>query len=190
MGAPRRNRKKFNKPKNTYNTARIEGDRALIKEYGLKNMHELWSTQTELSRLRRNVRILLAGTPEAEKRRGQIVQKLAKLGIVNDNVELEKLLDLKEVDFLEKRLQSRVYKKGLAKSMKQARQIIVHGFISINGKKVDRPGYMVRVAEDNMIGYYRPISLEAKEQESREEKITAEEPVEEGVAATAEPAAE
>ncbi len=162
MGAPKRNRKKFSKPKNTYNTARIESDRAMIKEYGLKNMHELWGAQTELSRVRSNVRILLAGMPGAEKRKADIVGRLAKLGIVNENVEIEKLLDLKETDLLERRLESRVFKKGLAKSMKQARQIIVHGFISVNGTKVNKPGYMVKVNEDSMIGYYKPIDLEAK----------------------------
>jgi ribosomal protein S4(archaeal type)/S9(eukaryote cytosolic type) len=163
MGAPKRNRKKFSKPKNIYNTARIEADRAMIKEYGLKNMHELWAAQTELSRLRSNVRVLLAGgTPGADKRRADILGRLVTLGIVDGNVGLERLLDLKETDLLERRLESRVFKKGLAKSMKQARQLIVHGFISINGTRVDKPGYTVRISEDNMIGYYKPIDLEVK----------------------------
>lgn len=158
MGAPRRNRKKFSKPRDRYNIPRIEADRSVIKEYGLKNMHELWSAQTELSRLRGNVRMLLAGTSD-ESTRAHIVSRLSKLGIVSSDVELEKLLDLKANNLLERRLQSRVFRRGLARSMKQARQLIAHGFISIDGVKVNRPGYMVRLTEDDRIGYYKPIDI-------------------------------
>ncbi|MCL5007945.1 MAG: 30S ribosomal protein S4 [Candidatus Marsarchaeota archaeon] len=166
MGAPKRNRKKFNKPKNTFNLARIEEDRAMIKEYGLKNMHELWAVQTELSRIRRNVRILLAGSTGFETIRGNIVGRLSKLGIISSDVQLERLLDLKSSDILERRLQSRVFRKGLARSMRQARQLITHGFISINGKRVDKPGYMVTVEEESMMGYYKPIDISPQRAES------------------------
>lgn len=159
MGAPKRNRKKFNKPKNTFNLARIEEDRAIIKEYGLKNMHELWAVQTELSRIRRNVRILLAGSTGFERIRGNIVGRLARLGIVSSDVQLERLLDLRSSDILERRLQSRVFRKGLARSMRQARQLITHGYISINGERVNKPGYMVSVEEEGLIGYYKPIDI-------------------------------
>lgn len=171
MGAPRRNRKKFNKPKNMYNLIRIESDRAIIKEYGLKNMRELWMIQTELSRLRRNVRMLLAGTPGFEGVQEEIVSKLSRLGIVSDDVQLDLILGLKENDLLNRRLQSRVFKKGLARSMKQARQLITHGFISIEGVKVDRPGYVVRLTEEDRIGYYKPIKITPIKIEGEVEEI-------------------
>jgi len=159
MGAPRRNRKKFNKPKNVYNLIRIEADRALIKEYGLKNMRELWMVQTELSRLRRNVRMLLAGTPGLEGVQEGIVSRLFNLGIIGNDVQLDMILGLKEDDLLNRRLQSRVFRNGLARSMKQARQLITHGFISIEDIKIDRPGYVVRLKEEDRIGYYKPIKI-------------------------------
>lgn len=47
------------------------------------------------------------------------------------------------LQFLERRLDNVVYKLGLALSRRNARQMVAHGHILVNGKKVDRPGYLV-----------------------------------------------
>ena len=152
MGAPKRNKPKFEKPKNIWNLARINADNELLKEYGLKNMKELWKVQSDLSKLRNNVRLLLSGTG-SDSVANSIITRLVKLGVIPADSTLEKLLDLNESAFLSRRLQSVVFKKGLARSIKQARQLVVHGFISINGKKVNKPGYMVKAEEELKIGY-------------------------------------
>ena len=46
---------------------------------------------------------------------------------------------------LERRLDNIVYRLGLALSRRHARQLIVHGLISVNGKRLDRPGSLVSV---------------------------------------------
>ncbi|MQY07586.1 30S ribosomal protein S4 [Actinomadura macrotermitis] len=46
---------------------------------------------------------------------------------------------------LERRLDNAVYRAGFAKSRDMARQLIRHGHIRVNGKKVDIPSYLVRV---------------------------------------------
>ncbi len=46
---------------------------------------------------------------------------------------------------LELRLDNVVYRLGLAKTRRQARQIVVHGHIRVNGQKVDIPSYQVKV---------------------------------------------
>ncbi|HNV35287.1 MAG TPA: 30S ribosomal protein S4 [Bacillota bacterium] len=46
---------------------------------------------------------------------------------------------------LEMRLDNVVYRLGFAKSRPQARQIVTHGHISVNGNKVDIPSYLVSV---------------------------------------------
>ena len=158
MGAPKRNRRTFDKPKDIWNLARINTDNALIKEFGLKNMSELWKAQYELSRLRGNIRNLLAGTGTADTEK-HILGRLVRLGIAQEGTPLEKLLDLNEQAFLSRRLQTVVFKKGLARSMRQARQLIVHGFIAVNGRKVDRPGYMVLASEDQGVGYFKHIEI-------------------------------
>lgn len=46
---------------------------------------------------------------------------------------------------LESRLDNVVFRLGLAKTRPQARQMVSHAIISVNGKKVDVPSYAVRV---------------------------------------------
>ncbi|MFR0019537.1 30S ribosomal protein S4 [Paraclostridium bifermentans] len=52
------------------------------------------------------------------------------------------------VQLLECRLDNLVYRLGLASSIRQARQMVVHGHILVNGNKVDRPSYGVSVGEN------------------------------------------
>jgi small subunit ribosomal protein S4 len=49
---------------------------------------------------------------------------------------------------LERRLDNAVWRMGLASSRAQARQIILHGHVKVNGHKVNIPSYLVRVGEE------------------------------------------
>jgi small subunit ribosomal protein S4 len=49
---------------------------------------------------------------------------------------------------LERRLDNAVWRAGFASSRSQARQIVLHGHILINGKKVNIPSYLVGVGEE------------------------------------------
>lgn len=51
------------------------------------------------------------------------------------------------VQYLEQRLDNVIYRLGFAKTRRQARQMVSHGFITINGSRVDIPSYKVRVGE-------------------------------------------
>lgn len=159
MGAPRRNRSKFEKPKERWNLERIKADRTLIDEYGLKNHKELWQVQSEVSRIRRNVRELLSVGSGSDDVKEKIIGRLTKLGIASTTTTLDNLLDLKENDLLNRRLQTVVFRKGLAKTIKQARQLTVHGFIAIDGRKVNRPGYLVDADIEKRIAYYKKIDI-------------------------------
>ncbi len=48
---------------------------------------------------------------------------------------------------LETRLDNMVYRMHFANSIRQARQMVVHGHIRVNGKKVDRPSYALAVGD-------------------------------------------
>lgn len=48
---------------------------------------------------------------------------------------------------LETRLDNTVYRMGFASSIRQARQMVVHGHFLLNGKKVDIPSYAVGVGD-------------------------------------------
>lgn len=47
-------------------------------------------------------------------------------------------------EYLEMRLDNIVYRMGWAKTRRQARQIVKHGLIEVNGKKLDIPSYVAR----------------------------------------------
>jgi len=46
---------------------------------------------------------------------------------------------------LERRLDNVLFRMGLALSRRQARQAIAHGLVFVNGRKLDRPSYLVEV---------------------------------------------
>jgi small subunit ribosomal protein S4 len=48
------------------------------------------------------------------------------------------------MQILESRLDNVVFRLGFAKTRKEARQIVTHGHIQVNGKHVDIPSYRVR----------------------------------------------
>ncbi|NLY77436.1 MAG: 30S ribosomal protein S4 [Tissierellia bacterium] len=51
------------------------------------------------------------------------------------------------VKILETRLDNIVYRLGFASSISQARQMVVHGHINVNGKKVNIPSYRTKVGD-------------------------------------------
>ena len=78
---------------------------------------------------------------------------------------LEDVLALGTEDVLERRLQTQVHKKKLSNSLKHARQLIVHGHIAINDRRVTIPSYMVSLEEERGIGYYGPAFIPATSKE-------------------------
>ncbi len=59
-------------------------------------------------------------------------------GITGDNL----------LSLLERRLDSVIYRMGLATSRAQARQVVRHGHIQVNGRKVDIPSFVVKPGEE------------------------------------------
>ena len=63
------------------------------------------------------------------------------------------------ISLLESRLDNVVWRLGLAPTIPAARQYVVHGHITVDGKKVDRPSYQTSL---NQVISIRPKSLERK----------------------------
>ncbi len=171
MGDPRRLRNKYDRPKKLWEVDRIKHDKSLKIEYGLKNMAELWRATAELKKYRREARRLLALTEEervvdSEK----ILTKLAKLGILKKGSDINDILSLEVRNILERRIQTIVTRKGLARTMKQSRQLITHGFISLNGRRVNKPGIMIDQTDEKGIKYTRPIDISVREDSPAAEK--------------------
>jgi len=170
MGDPRRLSAKYETPKRIWNSERIAEEQALKNEYGLKNMRELWIAKKVLGKLRREARRLLSQGEGEPQESSDLLKSTVRFGFAKEGTELGGLLALTTRDILERRLQTRIVKLGLAKTMKQARQLIAHGFISVNGRKISAPSYMVPVSEEKGIAYYKPIDLETPEPQAKEQK--------------------
>ncbi|MBU0532107.1 30S ribosomal protein S4 [Candidatus Micrarchaeota archaeon] len=173
MGDPPKFRNKFERPKKLWDVDRIRHDSALKNEYGLKNMSEIWRANEELKKYRREARRLLSVTEEERRDDAQkILQKLDKFGILKKGSSIDDVLSLEVRVVLERRLQTLLVRKGLARTMVQARQLVTHGFVSLGGRKITRPGYMVTVHEEPTIAYVRAIDLSVRpeEESSKEEK--------------------
>lgn len=150
-----KNTKFYETPNHPYQGERISQEHGLVGQYGLKNKEELWRAESELRSLRREARGLLGqaqGDAElAEQDGADFLTRLRRYGILDDEGGLDDILSLNVTDILERRLQTVVYRKGLANSPKQARQFITHGHIAIKDRRVRTPSYTVSVSEENLV---------------------------------------
>jgi len=168
MGDPKRPKNKWKSPRHPWDRELLKEELKLVGEYGLRNKRELRIAKTLLSKFRRQARLMLALPPEElSVKRKELIGKLSRIGLLNEDSSLDDVLGLKVEDLLERRLQTIVYRKGLAKTIHHARQLIVHGHISINGRRVTVPGYIVSKDEENKIHYsynspYASLTVEMK----------------------------
>ena len=78
---------------------------------------------------------------------------LTRLSILPQKSTLDDVLALEIESILSRRLQTIAYLKGLAGTPDQARQLIAHGHIAIDGCRVTVPSYMVKKDEEGEIAY-------------------------------------
>ncbi|MDE1855173.1 MAG: 30S ribosomal protein S4 [Candidatus Micrarchaeota archaeon] len=162
MGAPKRIRKKYETPSQMWDSARIQREHELKNKYGLRNLRELWILSSELRRIKQNVRTVLSG--KASEATGKdIIARLNRYNIVKSDATPDDLLVINVEALLDRRLQTVVLRKGLAKTSAQARQLIAHGLISINGRRVTSPGHLVLASEETGIAYYKPFKLQTEQ---------------------------
>jgi len=143
----------------------------MVTEFGLKNVREVWVAKSELRKIRTQYKNMLALGEKGNDKKAVLLQRAMKLGYCKPNATVDDLLSLTTRDILERRIQTLVMRNGLAKSMKQARQLITHGFISLDGKKVKSPSYQVPVAMQDRIGYYKPININLSAPTDKEKKM-------------------
>lgn len=171
MGDPRKQRKKYDTPGHPWQADRITKENTLLKEFGLKNKKELWKMGSILQKFKVQTKdIIRRHDGQAEKEQKQMLDKLIRLGLIEAGTKLENILDLNVEDLLARRLQTLVLKKGLAKTMKQARQFIVHGHILIADKKVTVPSYLVLNEEEHNINFRASSKLADEEHPERKQK--------------------
>jgi small subunit ribosomal protein S4 len=174
MGDPRKIRSRLEGPSHPWMKERIEQEKALVQEYGLKNKTEIWRQMSKLKGFARQAKRLVAlrREPQSETEKIQLLTRLNKLGLLSKEAVLEDVLGLTIKDLLELRLQTLVCRKGFAKSMKQARQFITHGHVIVNGKKITAPSYLVPLNEVPTINFVQASALSNAEHPERKVEKT------------------
>jgi len=161
MGDPKRPRKQYETPGHPWKSDRLSMELQLLGEYGLRNKRELWRAETILRKIRAQARSLFVLTGEKRvQEENRLIQRLYKMGLVDENATADDVLKLNVRDILERRLQTIVFKLGYAKSIHHARQLITHGHVYIKDNKVKSPSYHVMRGEESLIRV--AIPLEAK----------------------------
>ncbi len=148
----RRQRKKYETPLKPWDKKRIEEEKKLLKEYGLRRKSEIWRAESMLRNFRRIARSLEA--KRDEKREKELLSKVARLGLLPENSTIEDVLGLEVRNILDRRLQTIVYKKGMSNTIKQARQFIVHGHIAVNNRRVVWPSMIVPSEHESSVSFY------------------------------------
>ena len=147
---------KYGRPRTIWNTALIAEDKAIFSEYGLRRKKEIWAIRAMVSDFRRRARELNA--VRDKEKESILVEKINKLGYIKVT-SLDDILSIQIKDILNRRLQTIVFRKGMAKTPNQARQFIVHGHVTVDGKKTTFPSYIVPLTEEDKISI--GVDLEA-----------------------------
>ncbi len=161
MGDPKFPGKHYDTPSHPWQKVRIEEEAGLIHQYGLKNKKEIWKANTKVREMRRQARKLTAKSSDlqAQKERDLLLAKLNRLGILEQNSSLEDILRMSPENILNRRLQTQVYLQGLASTVKQSRQLIIHGHIAIDGAVTRVPGMLVTKLQEKNITYSSTSAL-------------------------------
>jgi small subunit ribosomal protein S4 len=174
MGHPKKPRKQYNTPSHPWNADRIKEENRLSAKYGLKNKKEIWKAESRVERYRRDARVLLGmDSEQSRKDSKQLLTHLINAGILSPNAKLEEVLDINVEDVLRRRLQSLVHKKGLSSTAKEARLFVVHGHITLNGRKINVPGHLVSKADEDSIDFYpgSPVAKKVGTEEAEVEEV-------------------
>ncbi|MEM2932804.1 MAG: 30S ribosomal protein S4 [Candidatus Pacearchaeota archaeon] len=155
----RKFRNRYIKPKKLWSKARLSEEKEIKKRYGLKNMREIWRAEYKVKKIRQMAKKLITASPEAQK---EFISKLASYGFIKNDALIDDVLALDKTKILDRRLQTIVYKLGLANTIKHARQLITHGHVYLSEKRVNTPGYIVKIDEEDK------ISLEKSKKSERE----------------------
>ena len=142
-------KKKYQTPIRPWDKQRLDSEREILNSFGLKNKRELWRTQASLRKYRQIARGLQARSDKEKER--LIIEKLVKMGILKDGSGLDDILSLKTQDFLERRLQTVLQRKGAANTIGHARQMIVHGHVKVGDRKISYPSFVVSRGDEARI---------------------------------------
>jgi len=163
MGDPKKQRKKYRKPLRPWDSERLKNESKILKEFGLLRKTELWKMEYILKGFKNQAKQFIAkGDEQSRKEEKDLLKKLYNLKLLDQEAKREDILGIKLDEVLKRRLQSIVFAKGISRTVKQARQFILHGHVELGGKKITVPSYLVKREEEEKI-FVSPLSSLADE---------------------------
>jgi len=164
----KRKHKSYSRPKRPFDKLRIDEEKEIKKEFGLKNKKEIWKTDAKIKSIREKAKKLISSGKDQQE---LLFAKLKKIGLEVGSI--ADVLGLDKKDYLARRLQTILVKKKLTTTSKSARQLITHKKVLVDGKIIDSPSYIVPIKMEDK------ISLKAKKKKVMKEEPKVEEVPEE-----------
>jgi len=160
--AVRKQHKRYSRPRKLFEKTRIKEENIILQKYGLKNKKEIWRADSYIGRIRGQAKDLI---PQSAEKQQEFIQRLAKIGLIKAGEQLDDVLALTKEDILERRIQTIVLRKGLAKTAKEARQLITHRHIILGDRIITIPSQIVAIDEE------KEVKLKEKKQKKIVEKM-------------------
>merc|ERR1712028_20660 len=136
---------------------RLDAEMKIVGEYGLKNKREVWRVQYVLAKVRTAARMLLTLDEKNEQRifaGDALLRRMIRLGLLLESEKrLDYVLGLTSAKIMERRLQTKVFKLGLAKSIHHARCLIRQRHIRVGKQICDIPSFLVRLDSEKHIDF-------------------------------------
>ena len=149
--------KTFRKPKRPFEKERLDAEMKMVGEYGLKNKREVLRVNYALAKIRTAARTLLTLDDKDEQRMFQgeaLLRRMVRLGLLLESEKkLDYILGLSTAKIMERRLQTKVFKLGLAKSIHHARCLIRQRHIRVGKQICDIPSFLVRLDSEKHIDF-------------------------------------
>ena len=129
----------------------------LLGEYGLRCKREIWRSQLALAKIRSAARKLLTLDEKDPKRMFEgdaLLRRMVRYGMLGESEKrLDAVLSLTTQHFLERRLQTKVFKLNIAKSVHHARCLILQRHIRVGSQLVNSPSFLVRTASEGHVEF-------------------------------------